>query len=193
MLQDTPYEARFATGLRLDRRWHALRGGTVIDKQDAMRAIAEAFAAEHVPWALIGGVALQLRLEEPRTTLDIDIAVTDRRVVPRAQLEARGFRALGQHEHSDNWASPDGTPLQIADDPEMAAAVQRAEPIQIGDLTLHVVQPGDLLRLKLRAARDPARRRSKRAQDRADCFALLEQHPGLSATLTSDEHAFLDS
>jgi hypothetical protein len=51
--------------------------------------------------------------------------------------------------------------------------VVRAEPIQWGDVTVHVVTRDDLLQMKRRAAADPARRRSKALRDQAD-IALLE-------------------
>jgi hypothetical protein len=55
-----------------------------------------------------------------------------------------------------------------------------------------VLAVADLLREKLRAARDPARRRSKRLQDLADAQSLLEQDPGLASGLTPQERAQLD-
>jgi len=49
-----------------------------------------------------------------------------------------------------------------------------------------------LLHEKLRAASDPARRRSKRLQDLADAQALLESTPTLAQELTAEECAVLD-
>jgi hypothetical protein len=46
-----------------------------------------------VSYALIGGVAIQIRTTEPRTTLDIDVAVPLFADVPRAALLAR-FREV---------------------------------------------------------------------------------------------------
>jgi hypothetical protein len=51
--------------------------------------------------------------------------------------------------------------------------IERAEAMSLGDLVLRVVTKEDLLRMKRRAAADPARRRSKALRDRAD-IALLE-------------------
>ena len=50
-----------------------------------------------------------------------------------------------------------------------------------------------LLRAKLRAAADPARRRSKRLQDLADALALTEKDPSLQQSLSSEERAKLAS
>ena len=44
-------------------------------KEGALRQVISVLEAAHTAYALIGGVALQLHSEEPRTTLDIDLAV----------------------------------------------------------------------------------------------------------------------
>jgi phosphoribosyl 1,2-cyclic phosphodiesterase len=49
----------------------------------------------------------------------------------------------------------------------------------------------DHLHAKLRAAADPARRRSKRLQDLADAQSLLEQDPALEAELSDADRASL--
>ncbi len=145
-----------------------------------------------VSYAVIGGVALQVHQADPRTTLDIDVAVPRRTEIPRERLDAAGFRETGRHEHSDNWVGPEGTPVQFTDDPALAEAVGRAVEVRIGDLRLRVLSVDDLLHEKLRAGRDPSRRRSKRLQDLADAQSLIEQHPELERTLTPDERALLD-
>jgi hypothetical protein len=55
-----------------------------------------------------------------------------------------------------------------------------------------VIGRADLLYAKLRAASDPARRRSKRLQDLADAHALVEGTPALAAELGPAERALLD-
>jgi hypothetical protein len=71
--------------------------------------------------------------------------------------------------------------------------VDAAEVLTVADLTLRVIRTPDLLREKLRAGRDPARRRSKRLQDLADVQALLEQEPGLEALLSAEDRALLEA
>lgn len=46
---------------------------------------------------------------------------------------------------------------------------------------------------KLRAAGDPARRRSKRLQDLGDAQALVEDHPALRDALSPDDAASLQA
>lgn len=160
-------------------------------KKPALLAVGRALSQAGTSYALIGGLALQIHQAEPRTTLDIDFAVLDRRSIPQAELEAAGFRRTGRFEHSENWIGPEGTPVQFTDDPALAPAVARAEEIELEGVRLRVIARADLLHEKLRAAADPARRRSKRLQDFADAQGLLEADPDLAAGLSPEERAAL--
>jgi Nucleotidyl transferase AbiEii toxin, Type IV TA system len=179
-------------GFLLDRQWFWLRGEMERTKRPALLALARVFAEAEIPYAIIGGIALQVHQAEPRTTLDIDVAVAAYGQIPRAQLEAAGFTWTGRFSHPENWMGPEGTPVQFTDDPALAEAVKHAEEIEIEDVHLRVIGLIDLLHEKLCAASDPARRRSKRLQDLADAQALLESAPTLAQELTAEEHALLD-
>lgn len=178
-------------GFLLDRRWHWLRGEMERSKEPDLALLVQTLSQQDVAYAVIGGVALQIHQREPRTTLDIDIAVLDREQLPREPLLAAGFQETGRHEHSDNWLGPGGTPVQFTDDPALAGPVARAVTIQVRSMRLRVLSPADLLHEKLRAGADPARRRSKRLQDLADAQSLLEQDPTLDRGLTAEERALL--
>jgi hypothetical protein len=180
------------TGFLLDRQWHWMRSGMEQSKKPALLALGRVLFQTGTPYALIGGLALQVHQAEPRTTVDIDFAVLDRGSIPWAELEAAGFHRTGRFEHSENWLGPEGTPVQFTDDPALAAAVARAEEIQLEGVPLRVIVRADLLHAKLRAASDPARRRSKRLQDLADAQGLLETNPELAAGLTPEERAILE-
>jgi hypothetical protein len=180
-------------GFALDRQWHWLRGEMEQTKRPALVLLARIFSDARVPYAIIGGVALQVHQAEPRTTLDIDLAVVSSGDIPRAQLEAAGFRLTGTFSHPENWEAPGGTPIQITDDPALGPAIARAEEIGVGEARLRVIGRRDLLREKLRAAADPARRRSKRFQDLADVQALLEATPELAGALSPEERARLEN
>ena len=161
-------------------------------KRPALLALAQVFAEANASYAIIGGVALQVHQAEPRTTLDIEVAVAAYGQIPRAQLEAAGFTRTGRFSHSENWIGPEGTPVQFTDDPALVEAVIRAEEVELEHVRLRVIRRIDLLHEKLRAASDPARRRSKRLQDLADAQALLETTPVLAEELTPVERALLD-
>ncbi len=179
-------------GFLLDRQWHWLRGEMERSKEPDLAALIRVLSEQGVAYAVIGGVALQIHQKEPRTTLDIDVAVKDRARIPREELAAAGFRETGRFGHTDNWVGPDGTPVQFTDDPALLGPIERAAIVLTGGLTLHVLRPADLLHEKLRSGRDPARRRSKRLQDLADAQSLIEQDPSLAEGLSADERAQLD-
>ncbi len=149
--------------------------------------MAELLNRAGVSYALIGGVAVQIRTTEPRTTLDIDVAVPRFDDVPRAALLAAGFDHTGRDEHSDNWQAPPtgpGSPRTAvqfsAEDVGFADAVAHAELTDLADgLRIRVATPADLIVLKLAAAAEPRRRPSKRQHDLADVVALMEEYPNL--------------
>ena len=179
------------TGFLLDRQWYRLRGEMERTKQPTLLLLARTLDQARAPYAVIGGVALQIHQAEPRTTLDIDVAVPSLPGLPRVPLEAAGFALTGRFSHSENWKGPEGIPVQFTDDPALAGPIQRAEAIPLGDVILRVIRRGDLLHEKLRAAGDRARRRSKRLQDLADAHALVEATPELVQELTAEERAVL--
>jgi hypothetical protein len=154
-------------------------------KEGPLKLIAQLLERERVPYALIGGVAVQLHTAEPRTTLDIDLAVNHYADVPRTALLAAGFEHTGRHDHSDNWRAPGHGPLKqrtaiqfSAEDVGIADAVERANTVQLdGGVKLRLASVADLIVLKLAAAAEPKRRPSKREHDLADVLALLEEHP----------------
>ena len=174
-----------AAGFLLDRQWHWLRGEMDQTKRPALLALGRVLADERVPYAIIGGLALQVHQREPRNTLDIDVAVLDRAAIPGDALRAAGF------QHSENWAAADGAPVQFTDDPALAGAIASADEIALEDVTLRIIRVQELLHEKLRAGSDPARRRSKRLQDLSDVQSLLEQDPTLASELTAEERAVL--
>jgi hypothetical protein len=178
-------------GFLLDRQWHALRGEMNTTKRPALVMLARVLADARTPYAIIDGVALQIHQSDPRTTLDIDLAVSSFDVIPREALQGAGFSLGGRFAHSENWVGPEGVPVQFTDNPALAPAVGRAVEIGLDDTNLRVIGRMDLLHEKLRAGSDPARRRSKRLQDLADAQGLLEETPELRSELTDAERMML--
>jgi GNAT superfamily N-acetyltransferase len=174
-------------GFRLDRLWYTLRGGVACSKESDLTLLAEILARVSTPYAVIGGIALQIHRQDPRTTLDIEVALISLQEDLRTGLLDAGFQ-----EQGGIWLGPEGTPVQFTDDPVLHGAIPRAIEVRLGDVGLRVLAKSDLLHEKLRAGKDPARRRSKRLQDLADAQALLEQDPGLRDELTPDERALLE-
>jgi hypothetical protein len=179
--------ASLRIGDLLDRQFSLLRGEMDRSKLRSVAELARVFQSEGVPYAVIGGVAVQLWTKEPRTTLDLDVAVASYDDIPRDALQAAGFVRVRRFAHSENWKGPDGAPVQFSDDAAFADAVRRPEKRKLGDTILLVAPVIELIRAKLRAAADPARRRSKRLMDIADAVALTEQHPTAAKKLKADE------
>ena len=175
------------TSFALDRTANWLRGRDMDHtKKPALEALARVLDEQRVPWALIGGMALQAHVEDPRFTHDIDIAVPSRSLLPRAALAAAGFRETGRFPYSDNFEGF-GVPVQFSDDAPLAEVLSRAQTVRLDDVGLRIVSALDLLRAKLRAAAAPEWRKSKALQDLADIEALLERHPPLEDALSPDE------
>lgn len=180
-------------GFELDQLWHALRGEMETTKRPALVALGRVLRDAGVPYAIIGGIALQVHQTDPRTTLDIDLAVAQFEAIPRAELEAAGFQHRGRFAHSDNWVGPFGVPLRFTDDPTLIPPLERALDIVLDGVPLPVIQRADLLHERIRAGSDTARRGSRRLQAFADAEAILEKSLELRDELDDRERALLDA
>lgn len=190
--QTISIEEALRASAALDVRFHDLKGDAVVtSKDEAFRALFRILEASGIEYALVGGVAVQLLRSEPRTTLDIDVAIKKYEGVPRVALEAAGFRMLARHAHSENWIGPGETPVQFSDDPAFASLIASADRKSFAGGQVRIASPFALVRERLRAASDPARRESKRFQDLADAKSLAEEHPELERELTPAERALL--
>jgi hypothetical protein len=111
----------------LDARYHWLKGdGVVTDKDRAFRESFRILEESSTRYALIGGVAVQLWRSEPRTTLDIAVAVADYGDLPKQALADSGLRLLARHAHSENWIGPDEIPVQFTSDPAYGPVIEGA-------------------------------------------------------------------
>jgi sugar phosphate isomerase/epimerase len=142
---------------------------------DAARALREA----RVAFALIGGLAVGMRTGVPRATIDIDLAVVSSASAAEVTriLAGAGFDRTGVFPHSLNFRHRGGEPLQAAFDPEFDRMIEFADPVDVRGVTLPIVRTEDLIAMKERAARDPARRRSKALRDLADIELLRGDVP----------------
>lgn len=102
-----------AAGFLLDQQWHWLRGERETTKEPPLAALARVLDSANVSYAFIDGVAVQVHHPDPRTTLDIDVAVLSSDAIPRDVLIAAGFQSTGSFEHSENWVAENGTPVQF--------------------------------------------------------------------------------
>ena len=152
-------------------------------KEPALAGLAGVLRKARTPYALIGGVAIQLYFEAPRTTADIDVALASYDDLPCGLLKAAGFTFEQTFAHSENWRAPGRqsrklrTAVQFTVDKLTPTTVERAAAFRVRGMRLNVATPSDLVRLKLEAAEEPARRPSKRLSDITDVQRLLETHP----------------
>ena len=141
----------------LDRQWYWMRGEIEKTKKPALLAVCRVLNEAQTPYAIVGGVALQVHHPDPRTTVDIDIAVLRRDAIPRDRLALADFRQTGSFEHSENWAAADGTPVQFTDDPAFASGIESAEETVLDGVHLRVLGARELIRQKVRSGTDPAK------------------------------------
>ena len=162
-----------------------------ISQNPDLPQVARILGEAGVPYGVIGGIATLHHTGRVWVTHDIDIAILDRALIPASLLEANGFKRTGTFPFSENWVSPNGTPVHFTDQEQLQPGTERAIIVVVGGENLRVFTPEDLLHAKLVAASSEARRPSRRNSDIADIMFLLLEHPYLWDTLTLDERAFL--
>ena len=97
--------------------------------------------------------------------------------------EQRGWR-VERFEHSlnlNNSASDLRIPLQI--DPRYQDFIPRATLKEVLGYSMMVASLGDILKVKIWAFQDPARRQSKRLKDLSDIILIVEANPDLASEL----------
>ncbi|MGA3122412.1 MAG: nucleotidyl transferase AbiEii/AbiGii toxin family protein [Polyangiaceae bacterium] len=186
---DRQVQERMGQSYALDRLWGETMGLTSGDtKEKPLREVIAVLEATGTAYAVIGGIAMQIHSPEPRTTLDIDLAVRSFAEVPSDALAKAGFVHEGRYAHSDNWRAPgngprgERVPVQFsAEDVGIHEAIARARVVDAGGFRLRVAAPFDLLVLKLAAAEEPRRRPTKRLQDMTDIVLLSKEFPEVAA------------
>ena len=139
-----------------------------------------------VQYCVIDGQGVNAYVE-PLVSLDLDLVIAAEQLDQvEALLEAGGFQ-LKRFAHSLNVTLADSSlRLQIQTDPRYATFPQRATSRQVLGLTLPVAAVPDILKGKVWAFQDPARRGSKRQKDLADIARLLERFPELRGEVPED-------
>ncbi len=149
-----------------------------VDKTNLLERLIALLTDHGIRYCVIGGQAVNA-YAEPLVSLDLDLAVAVDQLSQVESLLAKEFR-VERFEHSLN-VSLAGSDLrvQIQLDRRYAQFVERASKRDILGLTLPVASVEDVLRGKVWAAQDPARRASKRRKDLLDIERVLENYPHL--------------
>jgi hypothetical protein len=131
-----------------------------------------------IRYCVIGGQGVNAYVE-PLVSLDLDVVIATDQMSRLEELLSDQF-TLQRFPHSLNVAL-EGSDLrvQIQTDPRYASFVERAERHDVLGLSMPVAKIDDLMRGKVWAALDPARRGSKRQKDLADIARLIESYPEL--------------
>jgi hypothetical protein len=141
---------------------------------------------EHDPWCLIGGLAVNCYVE-PVFTLDADIVVVSGELEAiKSRMKAAGF-ALEEFPHSLNAMMP-GSDLriQLSLDPRYQEFVEETENKKVLGEQVPVASLVNLVRGKLWAWNDAARRPTKRKKDELDLMRLLEAYPELRGMMPKE-------
>jgi hypothetical protein len=151
----------------------------ITGRADDLQRVVTALRRAGHPFCLIGGLAVN-HYVEPVVTLDADFAIAAETGV-REALRAQGFQ-VEAHVHSINAALPGSRlRIQITVNSRYADFPARATETELFGVRLPVAALADLVRGKVWAAADPARRPSKRQKDRLDLTRICESHPEMIA------------
>jgi len=149
-----------------------------MDQADLLERLIALFNEQGIHYCVIGGQAVNAYVE-PLVSLDLDLVVALEQLDQVESLLAKDF-GLKRFPHSLNVSTPDSDlRVQIQTDPRYAEFVRRAVEREVLGLVLPVASLEDVLRGKVWAVQDPARRGSKRQKDLADIARLLEAYPEL--------------
>ncbi len=168
-----------------------LRDDLQQDKRATLTAIVRMFDDHAVPYAITGGLAVQLYNIETRPTVDVDV------VSLRKPFEAMktkqpwgryGFELVFDHRrHVKLYHAVSNVEVDINVDTRFARLVENYETETVDELSVRFTSPLMLALAKLRTQRsDWPRHPRKRVQDRGDLMGLLETYPQLSDLLRVD-------
>lgn len=155
-----------------------------VDEANLLERLVGWLEEQNVRYCVIGGQAVNA-YTEPLVSLDLDLVIAADQlddVIPRLPASFR----IERFPPSINLSlSRSDIRVQLQTDPRYAPFVDRAAPATVLGLTVPVAAPEDVLRGKVWAAEDEARRPSKRQKDLADISRLLEAYPQFRAMVPS--------
>jgi hypothetical protein len=138
------------------------------------------------PWCLIGGLAVNCYVE-PVYTVDVDLVVIAANL-PQIQreLETAGFNVV-RFEHSTN-AQRAGSKLnvQFTTDFRYQDFLANATEREVLEIRVPVASLEDVIRGKVWAWHDAARRVSKRKKDELDLIRIAEAYPELRELIPAE-------
>ncbi len=184
-----------ANSLRLaevfKRENFVLRDDLQQDKRETLRAVVRMFDDYAVPYAVTGGLAVQLYNIQTRPTMDVDI-VSLRQPFERLKKDQPwgryGFELVFDHRRHIKLRHPaSNVEVDINVDTRFSRLVDHYETETVDGQPVRFTAPVMLALAKLRTQRaDWPRDPIKRLQDRGDLMALLRTHPDIADELRFD-------
>lgn len=148
--------------------------------------LIEALEGAHIPWCVIGGLAVNHWAAEPMATIDVDVAVASDSIERAvAALEALGFRSK-RFDWSINLTGNSDVSIQISTEEVCQSFPQRAVSADVHGIRMRVASLEDTLQGKILAWRDETRRPSKRRKDLLDIARLVEAHSEIESRVPAD-------
>ncbi len=147
-----------------------------VDESNFLDRLLALLAEREVRFCVVVGQAVNAYVD-PVVSLDLDLVVAVEQMADVERWLAGEFK-VERFPHSLNVSAP-GSDLrvQIQTDPRYAGFVGRATERTVLGQRLPVAVLEDVMRGKIWAVEDPARRPSKRQKDLADISRLLEAYP----------------
>jgi hypothetical protein len=175
----------------LQRENFVLRDDLQQDKRSTLLAITRLFDEYHVPYAVSGGLAVQLYNIETRPTMDVDVVSLRQpfEAMKKSQPWARyGFDLVFDHRrHIKLRHAASNVEVDINVDTRFSRLVESCETETIDGYPVRFTSPVMLALAKLRTQRsDWPRDPIKRIQDRVDLMALIRTHPDIPDALRTD-------
>lgn len=175
----------------LKRENFVLRDDLQQDKRATLRAVAMMFDDYGVPYAVTGGLAVQLYDAETRPTVDVDIVSLHQpfeRLRNDQPWDRYGFELVFDHRRHIKLRHPaSNVEVDINVDTRFSRLVERCETETVDGYPIRFTAPTMLALAKLRTQReDWPRDPIKRLQDRRDLMALLKTRPEVADELRAD-------
>lgn len=155
-------------------------------KEDILQMLLAILDQAQAPYCVIGGLAVNA-YAEPVVSLDIDIAVVSAGIAKISDAAAEKGLTVRRFERSVNLSlAGSDLRIQLQTDARYQPFIARAQKRTVLGYEMPVASLPDVLQGKVWAYSDPDRRKSKRQKDLADIMRLVETHPELKASLSSD-------
>ena len=161
-------------------------------KTDIVQVLLSILQQTGSTYCVIGGLGVNA-YAEPVVSLDLDLVVVSDHISDiRSVAKAKGMK-VEEFEHSVNLSiSGSDLRIQLQTDSRYQDFLSRCDRQDVLGYSMSVASLQDILRGKVWAYSDEARRKSKRQKDLSDIMRLVETHPELRTQLPSEIVSQLD-